>query len=174
MHAAEATYGGVALKERVRSGEASIRISEAEIASVHESAEACLSDMSATDAAYSMPQVYADGIANKTVRNGSIHGFNPCKLESEGGGRIVASDFTAVCEPAKARSDVWDSPSTEVSRVTASSGALERKTVRSGFAYDINGGGSSAESSERRQTPQGGAWERAGYRHRGQGGVPLC
>ena len=96
-----------------------------------------------------MPQVYADGIANKTVRNGSIHGFNPCKLESEGGGRIVASDFTAVCEPAKARSDVWDSPSTEVSRVTASSGALERKTVRSGFAYDINGGGSSAESSER-------------------------
>ncbi|MFR8785089.1 sugar transferase [Slackia sp.] len=61
----------------------------------------------------------------------------------------MASDFTAVCEPAKARSDVWDSPSTEASRVTASSGALERKTVRSGFAYDINGGRGSAESSER-------------------------
>ena len=61
----------------------------------------------------------------------------------------MSSDFAAVCEPAKARSDVWDSPSTEASRVTASSGALERKTVRSGFAYDINGGGSSAESSER-------------------------
>ena len=63
--------------------------------------------------------------------------------------RIVSSDFAAVCEPVKARSDVWDSPSTEASRVTASSGALERKTVRSGFAYDINGGGGSAESSER-------------------------
>ena len=131
------------MKERVRSGEANIHISEAEIASVHESAEACLSDTSAADAAYSTSQAYADGIANKTVRNGSIHGFNPRKLESEGGGRIVASDSTA------ARSDVWDSPSTEASRVTASSGALERKTVRSGFAYDINGGGGSAESSER-------------------------
>ena len=143
MQAVEATHGGVALKERVRSGEANIHISEAEIASVHESAEACLSDTSAADAAYSTSQAYADGIANKTVRNGSIHGFNPRKLESEGGGRIVASDSTA------ARSDVWDSPSTEASRVTASSGALERKTVRSGFAYDINGGGGSAESSER-------------------------
>ena len=131
------------MKERVRSGEANIHISEAEIASVHESAEACLSDTSAADAAYSTSRAYADGIANKTVRNGSIHGFNPHKLESEGGGRIVASDSTA------ARSDVWDSPSTEASRVTASSGALERKTVRSGFAYDINGGGGSAESSER-------------------------
>lgn len=115
------------MKERVRSGEANIHISEAEIASVHESAEACLSDTSAADAAYSTSQAYADGIANKTVRNGSIHVFNPRKLESEGGGRIVASDSTA------ARSDVWDSPSTEASRVTASSGALERKTVRSGF-----------------------------------------
>ncbi len=131
------------MKERVRSGEANIHISEAEIASVHESAEACLSDTSAADAAYSTSQAYADGIANKTVRNGSIYGFNPRKLESEGGGRIVASDSTA------ARSDVWDSPSTEASRVTASSGALERKAVRSGFAYDINGGGGSAESSER-------------------------
>lgn len=106
MQAEEATHGGVALKERVRSGEANIHISEAEIASVHESAEACLSDTSAADAAYSTSQAYADGIANKTVRNGSIHGFNPRKLESEGG-------------------------------------------VRSGFAYDINGGGGSAESSER-------------------------
>lgn len=61
----------------------------------------------------------------------------------------MSSDFTAVCEPAKARSDVWDSPSIEASRVTASSGALERKTVRSGFAYDINGGGGSVECSER-------------------------
>ena len=61
----------------------------------------------------------------------------------------MTSDFTAVCEPAKARSDVWDSPSTEASRVTANNSALERKTVRSGFAYDINGGGGSTESSER-------------------------
>lgn len=42
-----------------------------------------------------------------------------------------------------------ESSSGKASRVTASSGALERKTVRSGFAYDINGGGGSAESSER-------------------------
>ena len=72
MQAVKATYSGVALKERVRSGEASIRISEAEIASVHESAEACLSDMSATDAAYLAPQAYASGIANKIVRNGTF------------------------------------------------------------------------------------------------------
>ena len=61
----------------------------------------------------------------------------------------MVSGFTAVCEPAQARSDVWDSPSTEASRATADSGALERKTVRSGFAYDINSGGGSVESSER-------------------------
>ena len=61
----------------------------------------------------------------------------------------MASDFTAVCKPAKARSDVWDSPSTEASRATGNSSALERKTVRSGVAYDINGGGGSVESSER-------------------------
>ena len=172
MQTAEATYSGVALKERVRSSEASIHISEAEIASVHESAEACLSDTNAADAAYSTLQAYADGITNKTVRNGSIHGFNPRELESEGGVRIVASDFTAVCEPAKARSDVWDSPSTEASRLTASSGALERKTVRSGFAYGINGGGGSAESSERARrlkeelgsVPVTGIEDRAAYR----------
>ena len=61
----------------------------------------------------------------------------------------MASDFTAVCEPAKVRSDVWDSPSTEASRATGNNSALERKTVRSGVAYDINGGGGSVESSER-------------------------
>ena len=88
MQAAEATYGGVALKERVRSGEASIRIPEAEIASVHESAEACLSDTSATDAAYLAPQAYADGIANKTVRNGTVYDFNLHELKHEGEERI--------------------------------------------------------------------------------------
>ena len=61
----------------------------------------------------------------------------------------MASDFTAVCEPAKARSDVWDSPSGEVRRAMGNNSALERKTVRSGLAYDIDGGGVSAESSER-------------------------
>ena len=61
----------------------------------------------------------------------------------------MSSDFTAVCEPAKARSGVWDSPSTEASRATGNNSALERKTVRSGVAYDINGGGGSVESSER-------------------------
>lgn len=84
MQPAEATYDGIALGEHARSGEASIRISDAEIASVHESAEACLGDTSAADAAYSTSQAYADGIANKTVRNGSIHGFNPHELEGEG------------------------------------------------------------------------------------------
>ena len=61
----------------------------------------------------------------------------------------MSSDFTAVCEPAKARSDVWDSPSIEAGQATANNDVLGRKTVRSGFAYDINGGGGSAESSER-------------------------
>ena len=37
----------------------------------------------------------------------------------------------------------------EASRATGNNSALERKTVRSGFAYDINGGGGSVESSER-------------------------
>lgn len=88
MQAVKATYSGVALKERVRSDEASIRISEAEIASVHESAEACLSDMSATDAAYLAPQAYASGIANKTVRNGTVYDFSLHELKREGEERI--------------------------------------------------------------------------------------
>lgn len=88
MQAAEATYGGIALKERVRSGEANIRIPEAEIASVHESAEACLNDMSATEAAYLAPQAYADGTANKTVRNGTVYDFNLHELKREGEERI--------------------------------------------------------------------------------------
>ena len=61
----------------------------------------------------------------------------------------MASDFTAVCEPAQARSDLRYSSSGEASRATAGKGDLERKTVRSGFAYDINGGGGSAESYDR-------------------------
>ena len=61
----------------------------------------------------------------------------------------MASDFTAVCEPAQARSGMRESSSGKASRATADSGALERKTVRSGFAYDINGGGGSTESFER-------------------------
>lgn len=86
MQTAEATYSGVALKERVRSGEASIHISEAEIASVHESAEACLSDASAADAAYSTSQAYADGITNKTVRSGIAYDING------GGGSVESSE----------------------------------------------------------------------------------
>lgn len=61
----------------------------------------------------------------------------------------MASDSTAVCEPAQARSGIWESSSGEASRATADSGALECKTVRSGFAYDINSGGGPVESSER-------------------------
>lgn len=76
------------MKERVRSCEANVRIPEAEIASVHESAEACLSDMSATEAAYLAPQAYADGIANKTVRNGTVYDFNLHELKREGEERI--------------------------------------------------------------------------------------
>ena len=97
MQAAEATYGDIALGEHARSGKASIHVSDAETASVHESAKACLSDMSAADAAYSTSQAYADGIANKTVRNGSIHGFDPHKLESEG--RIKRLKEEIGCEP---------------------------------------------------------------------------
>ena len=63
--------------------------------------------------------------------------------------RIVASDFTAVCEPAQARSDLRYSSSGEASRAKAGNGDLECKTVRSDFAYDINGGGGSTESYER-------------------------
>ena len=99
MQAAEATYGDIALGEHARSGEDSIRISDAQIASAHESAEACLSDTSAADAAYSTSQAYADGIANKTVRNSSIHDFNPHKLESEGEGRIKRLKEEIGCEP---------------------------------------------------------------------------
>ena len=65
------------------------------------------------------------------------------------GVRIAASNFTAVCESGQARSDIRDSLSGEARRATGNNSALERKTVRSGFAYDINGGGGSAESSER-------------------------
>lgn len=97
MQAAEATYGDIALGEHARSGEASIHVSDAETASVHESAKACLSDTSVADAAYSTSQAYADGIANKTVRNGSIHGFDPRKLDSEG--RIKRLKEEIGCEP---------------------------------------------------------------------------
>lgn len=61
----------------------------------------------------------------------------------------MTGNFTAVCESGQARSDIRDSPSGEARRATGNNSALERKTVRSGFAYDINGGGGSAESSER-------------------------
>ena len=76
------------MKERVRSGETGIHVSKAEIASDHESAEACLSDMSATDAAYLASQAYADGIANKTVRNDTVYDFNLHELKREGEERI--------------------------------------------------------------------------------------
>ena len=61
----------------------------------------------------------------------------------------MASNFTAVRESGQARSDIRDSPSGQARRATGNNSALERKTVRSDFAYDINGGGGSAESSER-------------------------
>ena len=65
MQAAEATYGDIDLGEHAGSGEDSIRISDAEIASVHESAEACLSDTSAADATYSKSQAVPSIIFRK-------------------------------------------------------------------------------------------------------------
>ena len=88
MQLAEATYDGIALEERVGSGEASNRISDAEIASVHESAEVCLGDMVAADAVYSVPQAYADRITNKTVSNGAVYDFDPREFKREGEERI--------------------------------------------------------------------------------------
>lgn len=88
MQSAEATYDGIALGERVRSGEASNRISDAEIASVHESVEVCLGDVVAADAAYSVPQAYADRVTNKTVSNGAVCDFNPHEFKREGEERI--------------------------------------------------------------------------------------
>ena len=84
----------------------------------------------------------------------------------------MASDFTAVCEPAQARSDLRYSSSGEASRATAGKGDLERKTVRSGFVCDINGGGGSTESYERARrlkeelgsVPVAGIEDRVAYR----------
>lgn len=88
MQSAETAYDGIALGERVRSGEASIRISDAEIASVHESVEVCLGDVVAADAAYSVPQAYADRVTNKTVSNGAVCDFSPHEFKREGEERI--------------------------------------------------------------------------------------
>lgn len=88
MQSAEATYDGIALGERAGSGEASNRISDAEIASVHGSVEVCLGDVVTADAAYSVPQAYADRITNKTVSNGAVCEFNPHEFKREGEERI--------------------------------------------------------------------------------------
>ena len=73
----------------------------------------------------------------------------------------MASDFTAVCEPAQARSDLRYSSSGEASRATAGKGDLERKTVRSGFVYDINGGGAQPKATS---APVAGIEDRVAYR----------
>lgn len=88
MQLGEATYDGIALGERAGSGKASNRISDAEVASVHESVEVCLGDVVAADAAYSVPQAYASRITNKTVSNGAVCGFNPHEFKREGEERI--------------------------------------------------------------------------------------
>lgn len=88
MQLGEATYDGIALGERAGSGKASNRISDAEVASVHESVEVCLGDVVAADAAYSVPQAYADRITNKTVSNGAVCEFNPYEFKREGEERI--------------------------------------------------------------------------------------
>ena len=60
----------------------------------------------------------------------------------------MASDFTAVCEPGQARSDIGDSASVDVVNAAASEGSLERKTACSSIACNIDCGEVSSENIE--------------------------
>lgn len=61
----------------------------------------------------------------------------------------MSSVFTAVCESGKVQTDAWDLIPGEVGQATANDDILGRKTVRSGFAYDVDGGEAPSESAER-------------------------
>ena len=63
--------------------------------------------------------------------------------------RVVSSVFTAVCKSGKVQTDAWDLVPGEANQATASDDVLGRKTVRSGFAYDVDGGEVPSESAER-------------------------
>lgn len=84
----------------------------------------------------------------------------------------MSSVFTAVCESGKVQTDAWDLIPGEAGQTTANNDVLGRKTVRSGFAYDINSGGGSVESSERARrlkeelggVPVAGIEDRVSYR----------
>ena len=84
----------------------------------------------------------------------------------------MSSVFTAVCESGKVQTDAWDLIPGEAGQATANNDVLRRKTVRSGFAYDINSGGGSVESSERARrlkeelggVPVAGIEDRVSYR----------
>ena len=61
----------------------------------------------------------------------------------------MSSAFTAVCKSGKVQTDAWDLVPGEANQATASDDVLGRKTVRSGFAYDVDGGEVPSESAER-------------------------
>lgn len=61
----------------------------------------------------------------------------------------MPSVFTAVCNSGKVQTDAWDLVPGEANQATASDDVLGRKTVRSGFAYDVDAGEVSSESAER-------------------------
>lgn len=63
--------------------------------------------------------------------------------------RVVSSVLTAVCKSGKVQTDAWDLVPGEANQATASDDVLGRKTVRSGFAYDVDAGEVPSESAER-------------------------
>ena len=60
----------------------------------------------------------------------------------------MSSAFTAVRKPSDGQPEAWDLVSGEAGLAPASDDILRRKTVRSGFAYNVDGGEVSGESSE--------------------------
>ena len=61
----------------------------------------------------------------------------------------MASDFAAVCESGRVRSDAWSSASSDASQTTVNNSVLERGTTCESSAYDIDRGEGANESSER-------------------------
>lgn len=61
----------------------------------------------------------------------------------------MSSVFTAVCKSGKVQADAWDFVPGEADQATVNDDVLGRKTVRSGFAYDVDGGEVPSESAER-------------------------
>lgn len=61
----------------------------------------------------------------------------------------MSSVFTAVCKSGKVQTDTWDFVPGEADQATANDDVLGRKTVRSGFAFDVDSGEVPSESVER-------------------------